>query len=124
MAYDDRGRWIPPKETESWGNPWEDSDSLSAYLRSTGELGEKEMLQDLFDAGKDKWEQQDWEGQLNERQRFEILALYRRDYEAGRGFQDDWGIQFEREKGGRDLDLREMHSAQDRYRALLGDVMT
>ena len=121
MGYDNRGRWIPPKETESWGNPWEDSDSLSEYLRSTGELGEKEMLQDLFDAGKDKWESQDWEGQLNEQQRFEILDLYRQDYEAGRGFQDDWGIQFEREKGGSDLELDEMNSAQERYRALLGD---
>ena len=117
MAYDNRGRWIPPAEASAW----QDSDSLSNFLRNTGELGKKEMLQDLFDAGKDKWESQDWEGELNERQRFEILDLYRQDYEAGVGFQDDWGIQFEREKRGQDLDLRNMNSAQERYRALLGD---
>ena len=117
MGYDNRGRWIPPSEASAW----EDQHSLADALRLRGDLTDKEMLQDLFDAGQDKWEKQDWEGELNEWQRFEILDLYRQDYEAGRGFQDDWGIQFEREKGGRDLDLREMHSAQDRYRALLGD---
>jgi len=117
MAYDDRGRWIPPAEASAW----RDEDSLAEALRRRNEIGDREMLQDLFDAGEDKWEKQDWEGQLNERQRFEILDLYRQDYEAGRGFQDDWGIQFEREKRGQDLELREMHSAQDRYRALLGD---
>ena len=114
MAYDDRGRWIPPAEASAW----EDQESLSQYIRGTGELGEKERLEDLFDAGKDKWESQDWESELNEHERFEILDLYRRDYEAGRGFEDDWGLQFEREQGGRDLDLEDV-SAQDRYRMLL-----
>ena len=117
MVYDSRGNWQPPAEASAW----QSSDSLLAALRQRGELTDRDLLQDLFDAGQDKWEQQDWEGQLNEQQRFEILDLYRQDYEAGRGFQDDWGIQFEREKGGSDLNLRDMHSAQERYRALLGD---
>ena len=42
-----------------------------------------EDLKDIFDAGKDKWESQDWEHQLDERERFKILELYKKDYEAG-----------------------------------------
>jgi len=116
MGYDNRGRWIPPSEASAW----EDNDSLVNALRLSGELGDQERLEDIFDAGKDKWESQDWESELNEQERFEILDLYRQDYEAGRGFEDDWGIQFEREQGGGDLDLDEL-SAQERYRMLLGD---
>ena len=87
MAYDDRGRWIPPAEASAW----RDEDSLAEALRRRNEIGDREMLQDLFDAGKDKWESQDWE-RLSEQDRFEVLDLYRQDYEAGRGFDDDWGI--------------------------------
>jgi len=116
MGYDNKGRWIPPSEASAW----EDNDSLVNALRLSGELGDQERLEDIFDAGKDKWESQDWESELNEQERFEILDLYRQDYEKGRGFDDDWGIQFEREQGGGDLDLDEL-SAQERYRMLLGD---
>ena len=115
MAYDDRGRWIPPSEASAWEN----DDSLANALRLSGELGAKERLEDLFDSGKDKWESQDWE-RLSEQERFEVLDLYRQDYEAGRGFEDDWGLQFEREQGGSDLDL-ENTSAQEKYRMLMGD---
>jgi len=117
MGYDSRGNWQPPAE---WNSNWDQDDLLDA-LRKRGDITDKEMLQDLFDSGKDKWESQDWERQLNERERFEILDLYRQDYQAGRGFDDDWGIQFEREQGGDDLNLKDMSSHQERYRALLGD---
>ena len=115
MAYDNRGRWIPPSEASAWEN----DDSLANALRLSGELGAKERLEDLFDSGKDKWESQDWE-RLSEQDRFAVLDLYRQDYEAGRGFDDDWGIQFEREQGGGDLDFDET-SAQEKYRMLMGD---
>ena len=115
MAYDDRGRWIPPSEASAW----EDAGFLANALRLSGELGANERLEDLFDSGKDKWESQDWE-RLSEQERFEVLDLYRQDYEAGRGFEDDWGLQFEREQGGSDLDL-ENTSAQEKYRMLMGD---
>ena len=116
MPYDERGRWIPPTESSAWSN----EDSLVNALRLSGDLGERGRLEDLFDVGKDEWESQDWESELTERERFEVLDLYRQDYESGRGFEEDWGIQFEREQGGRDLDLEGL-TAQERYRRLLGD---
>ena len=117
MSYDDQGNWIPPQEASAWT----DVESLRQALYQRGDLGHRELLKDLFDVGDDDWENQDWESQLRDIDRFEILKLYKEDYQAGVGFPDDWGIQFEREKGGDDLDLRDMHSAQARYRALLGD---
>ena len=116
MPYDNKGRWIPPQEASAWKGPEE----LVEQLRLTGELERTEYLEDLFDAGKDKWEYQDWETQLNERERFKVLELYKKDYESGRGFADDWGLQFERESGGRDLRLKGL-PAQNQYRMLLGD---
>ena len=113
MAYEN-GRWVPPSEASAW----EDEDSLVNSLRLSGELGAKEKLEDLFDSGKDNWESQDWET-LNEQDRFKVLDLYRQDYESG-GFADDWGIQFEREQGGNDLDF-DGNTAQETYRMLLGD---
>ena len=117
MAYDDQGNWIPPQEASAWT----DEETLRQTLRQRGDITNRELLKDLFDAGDDDWENQDWESQLRDVDRFEILKLYKDDYYAGVGFSDDWGIQFEREQGGNDLELDDMSSHQERYRALLGD---
>ena len=117
MAYDTQGNWIPPQEASAWT----DVESLRQSLRQRGDITNRELLKDLFDVGDDDWENQDWESQLRDVDRFEILKLYKDDYEDGVGFSDDWGIQFEREQGGDDLNLRDMSSHQERYRALLGD---
>ena len=46
MGYDNKGRWIPPSEASAW----EDNDSLVNALRLSGELGDQERLEDIFDA--------------------------------------------------------------------------
>ena len=118
MPYNN-GRWIPPDDL-TWDEDF-DQDKLVNELRLRGDLGARETLADLFDVGKDSWEIQDnWESDLNERKRFEILDLYRQDYEAGRQFDDSWGLEFERE----DVDIDDdggLSGAQELYRALMGD---
>jgi len=118
MPYNN-GRWIPPDDL-TWDDDFGQSD-LVDELRVRGDLGPKETLADLFDAGQDSWEIQDnWERDLDERKRFEILDLYRQDYEAGRQFDDSWGLEFERE----DVDIDDdggLSTAQELYRALMGD---
>jgi len=116
MPYNN-GRWIPP---DDWDESWDQSDLVNE-LRLAGDLGERETLADLFDVGKDSWEVQDnWERDLDERKRFEILDLYRQDIEAGRQFDDSWGLEFERD----DVDIDDdggLSGAQELYRALMGD---
>ena len=116
MPYNN-GRWIPPAD---WDESWDQSDLVNE-LRLAGDLGESETLADLFDVGKDSWEVQDnWERELDERKRFEILDLYRQDIEAGRQFDDSWGLEFERD----DVDIDDdggLSGAQELYRALMGD---
>jgi len=121
MPYDDNGRWIPPTEADAWRT----KDSLTRFLRETGELERNENLADIFTVGEDDWEDQNWELHLNEEQRFKVLELYKEDYISGREFAEDWGLQFEREGfrnynspvpqfSGRNSDLM-------RYNALIGD---
>ena len=108
---------MPP---DDWDESWDQSDLVNK-LRLVGDLGERETLADLFDVGKDSWEVQDnWERDLDERKRFEILDLYRQDIEAGRQFDDSWGLEFERD----DVDIDDdggLSGAQELYRALMGD---
>ena len=117
MGYNQHGNWIPPQEASAW----EDKDSLEAALKARGDLEAAENLSDLFTSGRDEWESQDWEsGDLWDK-RFDILKLYRDDYIRGDGqFPDNWGIQYERESGGSDLDFDDT-SAQQAYRMLMGD---
>ena len=117
MGYNQHGNWIPPQEASAW----EDKDSLEAALKARGDLEAKENLSDLFTSGRDEWESQDWESGDLWNKRFEILKLYRDDYIKGDGqFPDNWGIQYERESGGSDLDFDDT-SAQQAYRMLMGD---
>ena len=117
MGYNQHGNWIPPQEATAW----EDKDSLEAALKARGDLEAKENLSDLFTSGRDEWESQDWESGDLWNKRFEILKLYRDDYIKGDGqFPDNWGIQYERESGGSDLDFDDT-SAQQAYRMLMGD---
>ena len=117
MGYNQHGNWIPPQEASAW----EDKDSLEAALKARGDLEAAENLSDLFTSGRDEWESQDWESGDLWNKRFDILKLYRDDYIKGDGqFQDNWGIQYERESGGNDLDFDDT-SAQQAYRMLMGD---
>ena len=117
MGYNQHGNWIPPQEATAW----EDKDSLEAALKARGDLEAAENLSDLFTSGRDEWESQDWESGDLWNKRFDILKLYRDDYIKGDGqFQDNWGIQYERESGGNDLDFDDT-SAQQAYRMLMGD---
>ena len=117
MGYNQHGNWIPPQEASAW----EDKDSLEAALKARGDLEAAENLSDLFTSGRDEWESQDWESGDLWNKRFDILKLYRDDYIRGDGqFPDNWGIQYERESGGSDLDFDDT-SAQQAYRMLMGD---
>ena len=117
MGYNQHGNWIPPQEASAW----EDKDSLEAALKARGDLEAAENLSDLFTSGRDEWESQDWESGDLWAKRFDILKLYRDDYIRGDGqFPDNWGIQYERESGGSDLDFDDT-SAQQAYRMLMGD---
>ena len=117
MGYNQHGNWIPPQEATAW----EDKDSLEAALKARGDLEAKENLSDLFTSGRDEWESQDWESGDLWNKRFDILKLYRDDYIKGDGqFEDNWGIQYERESGGNDLDFEDTN-AQQAYRMLMGD---
>jgi len=75
MSYDDQGNWIPPQEASAWT----DVDSLRQALYQRGDITNKELLKDLFDVGDDDWENQDWESQLRDVDRFEILKLYKEE---------------------------------------------
>ena len=117
MGYNQHGNWIPPQEATAW----ESKDTLEAALKARGDLEAAENLSDLFTSGRDEWESQDWESGDLWNKRFDILKLYRDDYIKGDGqFQDNWGIQYERESGGNDLDFDDT-SAQQAYRMLMGD---
>jgi len=117
MGYNQHGNWIPPQEASAW----EDKDTLEAALKARGDLEATENLSDLFTSGRDEWESQDWESGDLWSKRFDILKLYRDDYIRGDGqFPDNWGIQYERESGGNDLDFDDT-SAQQAYRMLMGD---
>ena len=117
MGYNEHGNWIPPQEATAW----ESKDTLEAALKARGDLEAAENLSDLFTSGRDEWESQDWESGDLWNKRFDILKLYRDDYIRGDGqFPDNWGIQYERESGGNDLDFDDT-SAQQAYRMLMGD---
>ena len=117
MGYNEHGNWIPPQEATAW----ESKDKLVAALKARGDLEAAENLSDLFTSGRDGWEDQDWESGDLWNKRFDILKLYRDEYIRGDGqFPDNWGIQYERESGGNDLDFDDT-SAQQAYRMLMCD---
>ena len=118
MPYNKHGQWYLTDEArEILRDDDAETSELEDAFRKSGDLKAGQTIVNLWDQGKDKWEDRDAEG-LTSSQIFGVLQEYEKYITTGKG-KDwengvppagdvggvEWGLGIEREKGGNDLEF-------------------